>query len=92
MSRSYRKPVSIEGSGSNRRRIAKTAANRRVRYSKDVPNGNSYRKLFNPWEICDGKCATWAPPLEDHPFHSFRGITYWSLADQIRNYKREMRK
>ena len=52
MSRSYKKsPVYTD-----RRHGAKywkRQANRKVRHHKDVMNGKSYRKVYNPWEIHD---------------------------------------
>lgn len=32
---------------------AKRLANKRVRRTKDVPNGSAYKKLFESWDICD---------------------------------------
>jgi len=34
----------------------KKEANHKVRRTKDVPNGKAYRKLYNPWKICDCNC------------------------------------
>ena len=54
MSRSYRRPYCKDGyKGSKRKQFLKKEANGRVRRATDVPNGKSYRKFFNPWDICD---------------------------------------
>ncbi|MBE1444768.1 hypothetical protein [Paenibacillus sp. OAS669] len=35
-------------------RWAKRQANKAVRrYTNDLPNGKGYRKVYNPWNICD---------------------------------------
>lgn len=52
MSRSYKKtPIVKDNKGG--RKAAKKEANRKVRQSKDVPNGKQYRKFYNPWDIYD---------------------------------------
>ncbi len=55
MSRSCRKPWVTDGQdGSVRRQFAKRAANKTIRrYQGHIPNGKAYRKLYNPWDICD---------------------------------------
>lgn len=55
MSRSYRKPWITDGYGTKWRRYAKKEANRKVRRHDDVPNGKAYRKVSDPWSICDYK-------------------------------------
>ncbi len=55
MSRSYRKPYWTGGYGGKTRKLTKRQANRRVRKSNQIANGNDYRKIFNPWDICDWK-------------------------------------
>lgn len=60
MSRSYREPWFVDGYGSRWKRHQKRAANRRVRHAKNVPNGNAYRRYFDPWNICDWKYC-WDP-------------------------------
>lgn len=55
MSRSYRKPWVTDGYGSKWKPYAKNQANRLIRRNKDVPNGKTYRKFYNPWNICDWK-------------------------------------
>lgn len=57
MSRSYRKtPIYKEGYGSNRVKVMKQVANRKVRKCKDVPNYKAFKKYFTSWEIHDFKC------------------------------------
>jgi len=53
MSRSYREPVFVDGYGTRRKRYAKNLANRYIRRTKDIPNGNAYRKYYDSWDICD---------------------------------------
>jgi len=48
MSRSYRKPYKIDSSPYEKRQ-----ANRRIRKTDDIANGNHYRKLTDPYDICD---------------------------------------
>lgn len=60
MSRSYREPWTVDGYGTARKRWMKRYANRIVRNTEDVPNGNAYRRYFNPWDICDYRYK-WEP-------------------------------
>jgi hypothetical protein len=53
MSRSYRTAIYTEGYGTNRRRYNKRQANKRVRQTIEIAAGNAYRKVTNPWDICD---------------------------------------
>jgi hypothetical protein len=54
MSRSYRKPWIVDGyKGSRRKQFYKRYANKRVRNTEDVPNGKTYRRVLNPWDITD---------------------------------------
>ena len=56
MSRSYRKPWAVDGyKGSKRKQYRKNQANRRIRRTKDVPDGKVYRKFSDPWDIVDWK-------------------------------------
>lgn len=58
MSRSKRAPYWTDGYGSKVKRISKRAANRTIRNTpddKEVPQGSGYKKMFNPWSICDYK-------------------------------------
>jgi hypothetical protein len=34
---------------------AKKEANGRVRRTAEIPNGKAYRKVYDPWNICDYK-------------------------------------
>jgi hypothetical protein len=53
MSRSYRKPFVVDGYGTHSKKIAKRRANKKVRSYKDVTDGNLYKKVMDPWNICD---------------------------------------
>lgn len=57
MSRSYRKNNWLtEGQNSpGERKWRKRRANKTVRKEKEIKSGKSYRKNFNPWDICDYK-------------------------------------
>lgn len=56
MSRSYRKPWVTDGyKGSKTKQYCKNQANRLIRRTKDVPNGNRYRRYYEQWNICDYK-------------------------------------
>lgn len=56
MSRSYRKHAyATEGQNSpGLRKKRKRVANKRVR-NEDTADGKAYRKVSNPWDICDFK-------------------------------------
>jgi hypothetical protein len=60
MSRSYREPIFTCGYGSKAKKYFKRLANRTVRKSVEIQDGNWYRKVFEPWEICDYKMR-WSP-------------------------------
>jgi hypothetical protein len=49
----------------------KRMANRKVRHSKNIPNGNSYKLLFNSWNICDG---SWLIFPDENCYNDYR---YW---------------
>lgn len=34
---------------------AKKDANKKIRNTKDIGNGNNYKKYYNSWNICDYK-------------------------------------
>jgi hypothetical protein len=55
MSRSYRKPWVTASYGSSYKKWAKRWANKMVRNAAEVPDGNSYRKCFSSYDICDFK-------------------------------------
>jgi hypothetical protein len=60
MSRSFREPWFKDTNGSPYKRWAKQQANRAVRRTKDVPDGKTYRKLYDPWKIVDYR-SKWDP-------------------------------
>ena len=52
MSRSYKKHLWTKLVS----RSDKRAANRRVRRTtEEIPNGNSYRRIYEQWDVCDQK-------------------------------------
>lgn len=55
MSRSYRKPIAVDGYKSKWKQTAKRIANKRVKLKSDLSNGASYKKVSNSWDICDYK-------------------------------------
>lgn len=55
MSRSYKKfPVCKDSAN----KFMKRYANKKVRHTLDIPNGGSYRKCFESWNISDW-CWIW---------------------------------
>ena len=54
MSRSYRKPIAVDGYKSKWKPKAKQLANRAVR-REELKSGGSYKKVYNSWNICDYK-------------------------------------
>jgi len=65
MSRSYKYPV-FKDHGN---REVKRQANKVVRKYLDIIGGKFYRKLFDPWNICDWK---WYPDKLDKIKESMR--------------------
>ena len=55
MAHSYKKFPGFSDND-NRKFFQKRAANRVVRHTMEVSNGKAYRKLYNPWKICDHNC------------------------------------
>ena len=52
MSRSYKHTDFVKDSN---KKFMKRFANKKVRHSKNVPNGGAYKKVFCSWEISDFK-------------------------------------
>ena len=50
MSRSYKKHPRAKDSAA---KDMKKFANKKVRHTKDIPNGKAYRKVFESWKISD---------------------------------------
>lgn len=50
MSRSYKKHSFCKDSSTKK---MKKYANKKVRHTKDIPNGKAYRKVFPSWDISD---------------------------------------
>ena len=60
MSRSRRRnPVITDQQRSHNVRLTKRLASKAARRA-DLPDGKAYRRVFDPWEICDYKSAAWA--------------------------------
>lgn len=56
MSRSYRKNwILTDNYGSKYKKWAKKQANKRVRKTKEIQSGRWFRKIYEPWDICDYK-------------------------------------
>ena len=55
MSRSYKKFPGFSD-GDSCKKFPKRWAARKVRHSKNIPNGGAYRRLYNSWDICDYNC------------------------------------
>jgi len=56
MSRSYRKTfITDQSYRSKTPKFFKKQANRKVRRTKDVPDGNRYKRYYDSWVICDYK-------------------------------------
>lgn len=56
MSRSYKKCPYYGPKDKDYKKIS----NRKVRRRDDIPDGNAYRKVLDPWDICDhSTVVTW---------------------------------
>ena len=63
MSRSYKKNPVVKDKGKNEKRFA----NKKVRRTKNVPNGGAYKKVYNQYDICDYCWRTcWRTTFEEH--------------------------
>ena len=69
MSRSYKKHPRVKDPAG---KYMKRFANKRVRHTKDIPNGKAYKKVFESWEISDWN---WIWTKED-------AIKKWNSADE----------
>lgn len=68
MSRSYRRPWVTEQQKRSVR-LSKREANHKVRRTPDIANGGAYRKVYNPWNICDWKYRwIWKDDNEYRPY------------------------
>lgn len=66
MSRSIRAPVVVASYGWSGKSRVKTAASRIIRHldvDTDIGNGNSYRRHYPQWDICDYRWMTNDPVL-----------------------------
>lgn len=52
MSRSRKKTPVLKEDGKSKK-IDKRLANRAVRRTRDLPNGNAYRRVYDQYSICD---------------------------------------
>jgi len=88
MSRSFKKPWVTDGGP--RRVFFKNYANRVIRRKSvdfEIADGNSYRKHFDQYSICDYKFL-----YNPHPwlYYSFRtGEPEWMMPDPIYKYNRK---
>ena len=55
MSRSFRKHPCVKDPA---RKYMKRYANKKVRHTKNIPNGGAYKKIFESWKISD-YCWLW---------------------------------
>jgi len=55
MSRSFKKNAGWTDHRSPFSKFAKKFANRKVRRTKNIPNGGAYKKIYESWEICEYK-------------------------------------
>lgn len=83
MSRSHKRLVIKDNYGSSYKPWAKRAASKAVRRFRGyIPNGGSYKRIFNSWNICDfvsdGRFDPW--PWQDHK-------TFLGRDNQYRIYK-----
>lgn len=63
MSRSFKKTPGWADSNP----FAKRQANKKVRrYAGDLSDGKGYRKLYDPWDICDWKSLYFGGEHADH--------------------------
>jgi hypothetical protein len=88
MSRSYREPYVVDGYGTRRKRYAKNLANRTVRRKSidyEIASGKAYRKLTNPWDICDFKYRYRSEPR----LYQWGGYPEWVDPDPIWWYNRK---
>lgn len=53
MSRSRKKTPIFKDHEKRPNRPMKAFANKKVRHTKDIPSGSSYKKIFNSWDISD---------------------------------------
>ena len=52
MARSYKKTLGwLDGGHAYEKRMA----NKKIRRTPNIPNGVAYRKVTDPWDICDWK-------------------------------------
>ena len=56
MARSYKKTLGwLDGGHAYEKRMA----NKKIRRTPNIPNGVAYRKVTDPWDICDWKYLFW---------------------------------
>ena len=86
MSRSYKAPWSTDYSKA--KAYYKSLASRKIRrvpIAENISDGKSYRKYFNPYDICDYKFM-----YDPHPkVYCFYGKLEWHEPDPIYKYNRK---
>ena len=55
MSRSYKKHAWVTDGGTPGTKFAKRMANKKVRRTKNIPNGSSYKQVYETYDIRDYK-------------------------------------
>lgn len=88
MSRSYRKPYTVDGYGSRWKRYIKNCFNRKIRRKSvdyEIADGGSYRKMNQPWDLCDYRFR-----YNPHPkVYWWRGVQEIIEPDPIYKYNRK---
>ena len=84
MSRSYKKYPCIKDCSKHGKRFA----NKRVRRTKDIPDGKAYRKVYNPWDISDWSFSKtwneyWREQIQDW---ELRELPYYAWSNNPRGY------
>jgi len=78
MSKTYRKVISFNDGQTSGTKWAQRQANKKVRRTKDVPNGRAYKKLYDSWNIRDFKSNFYTEReareyIEDSWFSTWKG-------------------
>lgn len=66
MSRSYKKHPFCTDHHVKTTKEKKRFANKKIRHTKNIPNGRAFRKIYETYDICDWKNRwTWEEALAD---------------------------
>lgn len=86
MSRSYKRTPWVHDNEGGRK-LAKREANKKVRRTKDIPDGRAYRKVYPRWDIYDQNYY-WSKPVpadytdwywDEHAYERFLGYWYQNM-------------